>query len=167
VELIATIVVLSVLGSVASSMLYAATEGYLEAATTAQLHTEASIALARIARELRSVALDSSAADVAPDVESISTSSIVWNDDASLDLSGTSLLLQESGGSAALLLSDVSAFTLAAFDESDASLALPRSGDDCDAIRRIQVSVTLQRYGVSQTLSTKVFLRSTISGAGS
>ena len=45
IELIATIVVLSVLGSITSLLILNALDGYSDTATSAQLHGEASIAL--------------------------------------------------------------------------------------------------------------------------
>ncbi|MHC4948052.1 MAG: PulJ/GspJ family protein [Planctomycetota bacterium] len=164
IELIATIVVLSALGTVASSILLNATDGYLAATTGAQLHTEASIALDRIARELRKIDLDPSATGVAPDIDSVDTTLIVWSTDHSLKLGGTDLLLEESGVTA-VLLTDVSAFTVAVFDESNTALPLPRSAAGCDPIRRVLVTITLTRSGVTATLRGKVFLRSTMTGA--
>ena len=59
IEAIATIVVLAIIGSIASLIILTAVDGYTDAATGAQLHIEASTAMDRIVRELRKVALDS------------------------------------------------------------------------------------------------------------
>lgn len=167
VELIATIVVLAALGSTASLIIFNAADGYLASATTAQLHAEASVALDRIARELRRIELDGTAASLAPDIDAFSATSVTWSGDSILRLTGTNLELVEDGAAAAVLLSDVSAFSLAAYDESDAALSLPLSGAACDPIRRVAVSVTLTRDGVSETLGCKVCLRGTMSGTSS
>ena len=60
------------------------------------------------------------------------------------------------------MLTDLSAITVKAFDEDNTELALPLVGVDCDAVRRISVEITIQRAGVSETLRTKTFLRSTM-----
>ncbi|MHC5002828.1 MAG: PilW family protein [Planctomycetota bacterium] len=167
IELIATIVVLATVGTVASAIVMNATGGYVEASTAAQLHAEASVALDRIVRELRSMNLDTDATGIAPDIESIASSAITWNDDDTLTLTGSNLTLAEDGGSAVVLLGDVSAFTIAASDEDDASVPLPASAASCDPIRRLTITVTVTRHGVSETLRSKLYLRCTMAGAGS
>lgn len=167
IELIATIVVLAVLGSITSLLVLNAVDGYSGAATLAQLHGEASIALDRAVRELRKIELDSVATGVAPNISSVTPTSIAWEPNSSLSLSGAQLMFVDNGATAAVLLDDVSALSITTYDESNASLPASLAGDQCDPIRRIALDVTLQRHGVSETLRTKVFIRSTLSGGGS
>lgn len=167
IESIAAIVVLAVLGSITSLLILAAVDGYSDAATSAQLHGEASIALDRAVRELRKIELDSAAAGVAPNISSVTATSIAWEPNSSLSLSGAQLLFVDNGAAAAVLLADVSALSIATYDESNTALAASLTGDQCDPIRRVALDVTLQRHGVSETLRTKVFIRSTLSGGGS
>lgn len=166
-ESVATIVILAALGSVTSSVVLTGIDGYLDASTRSQLHTEASIGMDRMVRELRRIALDPSATGAAPDIDTISATSISWHggDDA-IALSGTDLLLTSGGGAAAVLLTDVSSLTVAAFDESNVSVSLPAAGAGCDAIRRVSLTVTLDRAGVTETLRSRIFLRSTMEGGG-
>jgi prepilin-type N-terminal cleavage/methylation domain-containing protein len=166
VELVATIVVLAIVGSISSFMVFNSTQGYREATVTAQLHAEASVAFDRVVRELRKMDLDDAAAGTAPDIESIDTSSITWNDNSTLALSGTDLMYTESGGTPAVLLGDVSAFTLQAFDESESTVVLPAAAAACDPIRRLSAEITVTRAGVSETLRTRLFLRATMEGGG-
>ncbi len=93
IEMIATMTILAAIGSLASMILFNATDGYVSAATQGQIHTELSIVVDRIVREFRGIALDETAAGIAPDIESISSDAITWNDDDALTLSGTVLLL--------------------------------------------------------------------------
>ncbi len=165
-ELVATIVVLGIIGAVSSGIMFTATDGYLDAATTAQLHTELSIALDRCIRELRNVQLDTSAAAIAPDIDSVTATSITWNDDYSISLSGGDLMLAINGGAAAVLLSDVTSFSVQAYDEDNSALGATLAGAACDDIRRVAISATIERSGVSETLRTKLFLRSTMDHAG-
>jgi hypothetical protein len=63
-----------------------------------------------------------------------------------------------------VLLTDVTACTIATFDEDNAPLGASLAGVACDDIRRVSVSVTVTRGGVSETLRTKVFIRATMEG---
>lgn len=164
IELISTIAVLAALATVSSGIIFAATDGYLQASTSAQLHTELSIALDRAVRELRNVPLDGDAGDVAPDIDSVTADSIAWSDDNSLALSGSDLLLAIDGG-AAVLLSDVTSFVVQAYDEDNNALAQALTGGECDDIRRVSMTISIERYGISETLRSKVFLRSTMQGS--
>ena len=167
IESIATIVVLAVLGSITSLLIVNAVDGYSEAATSAQLHGESSIALDRAVRELRRIELDSAATGVAPNISSVTPTSIAWEPNSSLSLSGARLMLVDNGATAAVLLDDVSALSITTYDQSNTALAASLTADQCDPIRRIVIDVTLQRHGVSDTLRSKVFIRSTMSGGGS
>jgi type II secretory pathway pseudopilin PulG len=166
IEALATIVILAALGSVVSTVILSAADGYFDASTRAQLHTELSLALDRVVRDLRAIDRDATATGIAPDIGSYATTDLQWQTpQCRLWLSGTTLHLQIDGGATTTLLEDVSAFTITAYDESNAAIAAPKSGSGCDAIRRLAIEVTLTRYGVSETLRTKVFLRSTMEGA--
>ncbi len=166
IEAIATIVVLAIIGSIASLIILNAVDGYNDAATTAQLHMEASTAMDRIVRELRKVGLDGGAAGVAPDINDVTPTSITWGANGELSLTGNKLQLTTSGPPLGDLLDDVSAFTVQTYDEDNAALGATLTGAACDPIRRIELDLTLQRGGVSTTLRTKLFVRSTMSGGG-
>ncbi len=166
IELISTIVILGVIGTAASGIIFTATDGYVQAATRAQLHSELSIALDRCIRELRGIQLDGDTSGIAPDIDSVAATSIVWDDDSSLALSGSNLMLTIAGGGAAVLLADVTAFSVQMYDEDNAALGATLSGAACDNIRRVSLEATIERSGVSDTLRTKVFLRSTMYGSG-
>jgi prepilin-type N-terminal cleavage/methylation domain-containing protein len=166
VESVTTIVILGVLGSAASFLIVNAADNYSEAAMVAQLHDEASAALDRIIRELRNIEYDDAATGDAPNIDSVTATSITWNTDWSLSLSGDQILFTENGGTAAPLLDDVSALAIQTYDESNTALGASLSGASCDPIRRIQVSLTVTRSGQSTSLRTRVFIRSLMSGAG-
>jgi prepilin-type N-terminal cleavage/methylation domain-containing protein len=169
IEAIATIVVLGVIASVSSGIILSAADGYLGATVQAQLHTELSVAMDRIVRELQKIDLDESASGVAPDVDTFTSTTIAWSNPAdensALWLDGTDLKVIIDDSDDAVLLADVVSVAFAASDESDASLALPLAGPTCDAIRRITVTITLTRSGETSSLRSNVFLRSTMSGA--
>ena len=172
VESMATIVVLGVLGSAASFLVLDAVDGYMDAATRAQLHAELSIALDHALREIRKIELDSTAVgEVAPNITSISATSLVWENSAaqesSLTLSGTDLLLKVAPAGAATLMTNVTDLTIKGYDDGvdpDTEVG-PCPPPVCGTIRRISVEVTAERGGISESLRFKVFIRSTMSGA--
>ena len=171
IESMATVAVLATLGSIASFLILNAVDGYSGAANSAQLHAELSIAMDRAIREMRKIEPDSGASGVAPNIASINAAdnNIQWTDadsDAySLYKSGSNLMLEVDGAGPAVLLSDVTAFTVLTYDQDDNPLAAPMSGAACDDIRRVALNVTVQRNGVSESLRTRVFIRSMMSGA--
>ncbi len=169
IESMATIVILGTLGSVASFLILNSIEGYSDSAIAAQLHAELSIALDRATRELRKIELDDGAGQVAPKVTSVSPTSIVWqdagDDQYELTLSGGTVVIQENGTGQAVLVSDVTAFAVSTFDEDNVALAANLTPPATEDIRRVQLDLTVARSGATETLQTKVFLRSTMSGA--
>jgi hypothetical protein len=161
---ITAIVVLATMGSIASFVLSTAMRSYYNASTQAQLQNELSTTMDRIDRELRAVALKTGS--VVPNITSVTASSIAWNTNYALTLSGTNLMLTDNGAAAAILLSNVSAFAVQTYNESNTALGASLSGAACDPIRRIQIQITMQRDGVTESLRNKIFLRCMVEGAG-
>ncbi len=172
VECVAAIVVLGVLGSTASFIIMNIARIHSAVATRAALHGEASVALDRIVRELQKIPKNGAAAGVGPLITSATGSTIVWGSGGgnSISLSGEDVLLTTAGGSAQVLLSHVSDFTLAYTDESNAVVSVPVGGSlqsadgTVDPVRRISVSITTSDQAVTASLRTKVFLRSLMEG---
>jgi prepilin-type N-terminal cleavage/methylation domain-containing protein len=166
VEAIATITVLSVVASVSSGVVLQAADGYMEVATRAQIHAEASIAMDRIMRELRKVPLDSGAAGIAPNIDQIFPTYMDWGGNTDgLSMSGTDLQLKVNSGANETLLTDVTSFELRPYNESNAFIGPSLSGTGCDPIRRIEVNITVTRYGVATTLRSRMYLRATMDDA--
>jgi len=165
IESMATIVILATLSMSASFLIITAVDGYIEAMTRAQLHSELSIAMDRIVRELRQIPLDPNAATPVPDITLIQSDFISWNAASAYALSYLAppdLRLQAPAMGD--LLHDVTAFTIAAYDEDNALLVLPLGDVPSEVVRRIEITITLTRSGVTESLRTKVYLRSTITG---
>lgn len=165
VEMIATMAVLGAVGSVAGTLVYSATRSYTDAARSAQLQTELSGAMERIVRELRWIGIDPDQAPIVPLINSVSATSITWQTNYSLALVSGELRYTAAGGTHEVLLRDVASLTISTFNDSNTALAATLSGTGCDPIRRIQVQITMTRGGVSQTLRTRVYLRSLMEGA--
>ena len=62
------------------------------------------------------------------------------------------------------LLSDVTAFSIQTYDQDDGALPLTCTGGDCDKVRRVELDVTVSRQAISESLKSKVYLRSSMSG---
>lgn len=168
VELISTMVVVSVMGGVATSIIIHNADAYLQAGTTSQLHHELSVALDRLVRECRRIERDKAASDIAPLIDSVSSDSMAWRDrDGNpfrVERVDGEILLAVDGGAAHVLLDDVTAFSIRTFDEVNTMLETDLVAGACDPVRRVELSITLSRHGVSETLGTKVFIRSTMAG---
>jgi prepilin-type N-terminal cleavage/methylation domain-containing protein len=165
VEMIAAVAIIAALGSFSSGIVYSAVRSYREAATRAVLHSDASTAFDRAFRVLHSISRDTTSSVIAPRISSVSATAITWDTNNTLSLSGTQLLLTENGGAARAILNDVSSFTITAYNESNTALTPPLSGNATQAVRRLQLDVTLTRHGISETLRMKVYIRCTMSGA--
>lgn len=165
----AAVVILAVIGTIVSSTMLTATDGYITAANQAQLHSELSVTLDRIERELRRIPIKASYASIAPNITSVTASSIAWTNGGTyaLSRSGNQLMFVENGAAAAILLDNVTGFAVQTYDESNTALGTSLSGTACDPIRRISIQITMQRSGVTETLRTKVFVRGTVEGASS
>jgi prepilin-type N-terminal cleavage/methylation domain-containing protein len=160
VEAICALTVLSVMGSVSSGLIFAGVRGCRDAAASAQLHEEASVAMEVMMRQLRAVAKTASGN---PDIPAVTPSSIAFGA-SSFSASGGDLTWVDSGATGVTLVSNVSGMTVQCYDGNNAALAGSLSGSACNAIRRVSVSLTLTRDGVSETVRSRVFLRSFMQG---
>lgn len=165
VEAISTVVIISIVIAVAAPAISTGIGGYASAATRAELGASASTALERIVAELREIPLRTGGPTPAPDINTLSASSITWSTNSSLSLSGTTLSLTKAGAAAHPLLRNVQSFSVTAYDQNGAALAASLSGSACDAIQRLSIAVTVSQGGVSETLRTRVFPRCIMSGA--
>lgn len=174
IESIATIVMLAILGSIASFLVVDAVDGYVSASGSAQLHAEASLAMDRMMRELRKIELDPALdPTVAPHIDAVTANSINWWEEGvgahSLSWSATAgdpLMLAIDGAAAIILIDDITGFTVSTFDAANLALPAVPTEPERETIRRIAVAVTIQRSGITQSVQTKVFIRSTMSGGG-
>jgi prepilin-type N-terminal cleavage/methylation domain-containing protein len=171
IEMISVIVVLTVLGSLGAAILGEVGRQYRDNALIAELHTEASVALDRIVREVRSIPADSDAPVAgSADIRYATTTELRWGEAMHLRLSGTELEWSEDLATYQPLLTNVTDFELQFHDEDDAPLLtgpgdeLLEGEDDTLGARRVSISITVSREGGSETLSTKVFLRAAMAG---
>lgn len=166
VELVASMTVIATLAAVSSGLIYSATRAYRDISVRSRLHASASLALTRIFTHLRAVPLTQAAPTIIPSIDSVGASTIAWAGDCSLSVSGTNLMLVVDGGAPYVLLGGVTAFSVSTFDESNSTLSASLTGAACAAVRRVRISVTVEASGISETVSSRVFLRSAMSGGG-
>lgn len=146
-----------------------AMDGFLTGAMRAQMHSELSIAMQRMEREIRRIPVKPDYGSIAPYIVTVTASSIEWVDaggaTSSLQRSGSRINFVDAGAASAMLLNDVSALSVQTYDESGNLLAASLSGTATEAIRRVTIQISVQRSGLTETLRTSVFLRCTMEGA--
>jgi prepilin-type N-terminal cleavage/methylation domain-containing protein len=157
VESIATMAVLGVVFAASSRLLYAAFDGYSAGAVRAGMAAELSSAIDRVTNELRDIQAGSG--EGGADIASVTASSITWETNSSLSLTGTSLVLTEAGGTPRILLGEVSGFVVQTYDAGGSLLGASLSGAACQSIQRVMVTISVARSGVTETMRTMVCLR--------
>ncbi len=171
IEAVAAITILGILGSITSQLVYRASQSYCEAATRAQLHAELATAIDRIDKELRQISIKTPYASVAPNIDTMTASSIAWQDSGgagqrSFSLyGGTVRLYEQTTGTASTLATSVTGFVVQGYDEANTAMSTSLSGAACDSVRRLSVTLTASRQGITESLRTKVYLRCTMEGA--
>lgn len=167
VEAVAAITIIATLGVLTSGLVLRATEGYRRGATQAGLHASASSALEPVFRAVSAVRARSPGA---PDLVSLTGTTLAWNGDSgvgSLSLSGDGLLLSADGEPATVLAANATALAIRGFDENGNDLGAPLSGASLDAVRLVEITLTCAEGGFTETLRTRVFIRSMSLGGGS
>lgn len=164
VEVISAITIIAIMGLVASGLVVRVSTASADSTNRMALHTELATSMERIDKLLRQIGKKTGATN--PNITTLTATSITFNTNTTIALIGTDLTLAENGGPAITLLSGVTSLSIAAFNEANTAMSASLSGSACDPIRRLQVTITAGRNGVSDTLRTKVYLRSTMSGAG-
>lgn len=166
VEVIAVIVILGLVGSAASSLILTAVASFTDTSVRLALHSEASVALDRIVREIREI--DAAPEDNQPnaDIRSAGATELQWADSKSLRLVGGTLLLNTDGTNEDALCTGVSDFAFDFRDDSNRSLLLGGrvADDDLARIQRIAVRLSLTRQGMTESLQTRVFIRAAMTG---
>jgi prepilin-type N-terminal cleavage/methylation domain-containing protein len=162
IESIAVIVILSIIATTAALLIGQMATMYRDRAVQGQLHVEASVALDRLMREIRAIENTDDEGTTIPNITGASTTEIQWGAGKLIDVDSGNLRLNADGTNTDILATDVSAIAFNYFDDTHTSLLSGSSvpSDDLGSIRRVSVSLTLSRYGETETLHTLVFLRS-------
>jgi prepilin-type N-terminal cleavage/methylation domain-containing protein len=167
VEAISTLTIVGVLGSVASTTIYRAVDAYSLGVVRTQLHTELSAGMDRIVRELQSIPATVEQGRVGALIEAMEPTDLTFGDGRRLYLKGDGLYLWDERSGEGLLMAGVTSLEFAGFDESNAALGSSLSGASARAVRRVSVTISASRAGVTETIRTRVFPRGLVAGAGS
>lgn len=167
VEVITCVSILAIISTVCSQIIFTATNAFTENALRAELHAQATTVMERLVRELQNIQRDTINTATVPNISAFTASNITWNTQYSPSgqISGAapaSLTSSFSPGNTGSLGPSVSV-TLAYFDKDNATVAV---GGNASLIRRIQITVTITNGSMSESLRTKVYLRSMLSGSG-
>lgn len=163
VEMIAAIVVISIVGLVGSRLVLVASNAMEGTARRAELINSLNLVMERAMTELSSI----DAAAGVPAITSPTSSSITFTVNGSsrtLSHSGTTVQLTGAAATGATLATDVTTFTLTYYDRDNAVIASPSAA--ISSIRSIQLTVTATKASISETLRSRVFLRSLSRGSG-
>jgi type II secretory pathway pseudopilin PulG len=159
VETIASIVITATVVAVCSNALFASINGAAAATTRSAVHRSASTAMERVTNELRNITVTGGV----PQITSMTAGTIVFGT-KTITRNGTQLRLTDTAtGLTTPLAENVTAFTLAPFDSANAAVAL---GGSMAAAQRIQVTITVTSGTTSDTVRTRVFIRSLGRGIG-
>jgi prepilin-type N-terminal cleavage/methylation domain-containing protein len=167
VEAVASMVIISVIAALAAPLLIRGAEAYQGVAVRSQLQGELCSAIDRLDRSIRETSLN--ATEDGPDITSATPASLAWTTPggpATLGLSGGDLRFAAPGEPETTIMSGITGLTVRCFDESNAELAGSLSGSAVLAVRRIEVTVSASRQGMSETLRLRVFLRCMMGGVG-
>jgi len=169
VEAIATIAVIAAVAVVASRVISTSTELYTQTAARSELQVQLSTALDRVVSELRQCRIRAASNPVAPDITTVTPTSIAWiGPDGVADsvaLSGSTLLLQTPAGGTSAIATNITAFAVQCYNESNTALATSLSGSSVDPVRRVEITITATLSGITETVRTRVFLRAMVAGA--
>jgi prepilin-type N-terminal cleavage/methylation domain-containing protein len=168
VEAIATMVVLSVLAGLSWRLVLTGVTQAVRASDRLGLSGELSSALERAASEVRHIPAKAGVSPAVSSITSVTPASLAWlgplGGPVSLTLNSGELVLTE-GWVSTTLARDVTAFGVRTFDHANAPLATTLNGAACEAVRRVELTLTASRAGVTETLRTRVFLRACSPGS--
>jgi prepilin-type N-terminal cleavage/methylation domain-containing protein len=170
VEVIATIVVMSVISGIASRILFQSFGALNDMSTRGDIHDQLASAMERITSELHTIAIKSGSSPATPDITACTASSITFNNASTartISLSGSTLQISGSAKANSIIATNISTFTVQTYDSSNAALPASPSAAQIATIRRIQITITGANNGVTDTLRTKIYVRCMSLGSGS
>lgn len=169
VEAITTIVIIAIVSTISATLVRGGMNVYDSAATRAELSDRLSVAMDRITTELRTMDQTGSTGSNQASISALTTSSITFTAGGAtrtISLSGTNLLLSGSLVASAVLAPEITTFSLLGFDSTNTALPASPSAPQIATLRRIQITISATRNGITETLRTKVFIRELASGSG-
>ncbi len=148
--------VLSTLGIVSGTLVMNAIGAFSQGSELVDIHNNASLAMERLVRDIRSLPPN---ANNQPDISSFAPSAMTWDNGSHSIAVQNGQLIYTANGVSRALLDNVSSLSLVAYGQNNTKLASTLSGSDCEAIRRIEIAITVAKGDVSNTIRTRIFLR--------
>lgn len=152
IELIAAILVMSIISSVVLPVVVTATQNYAEAASEREAAEAAAFAVDRAVRFVREIPVDD---DSEAEIATIESGRVLLDDGSGLELSSGQLLLRDNAGTPHVLCDDVDTFELA-YRQSDGVTATT------DRAAVWTITVRLETRGVE--LRSEAFIRERVGG---
>jgi len=166
VELLAAMSIVGVASVATTAVAVSAVATLRDASVSWSLHQDAAAALDRMSLDLRGLAQNSSTQG--PDVTSISGNAIITATgltyrfiDASASAPGRIEVIESSSSGPVTLVASATSMSIVVQDGAGAVLTLPMtSAAAASSVRRIVITLSVARAGVTETLRTTVTIRS-------
>jgi len=166
VELLAAMSIVGVASVATTAVAVSAVATLRDASVSWSLHQDAAAALDRMSLDLRGLAQNSSTQG--PDVTSISGNAIITATgltyrfiDASASAPGRIEVIESSSSGPVTLVASATSMSIVVQDGVGAVLTLPMtSAAAASSVRRIVITLSVARAGVTETLRTTVAIRS-------
>lgn len=170
VEVITTLVIMSIIAGIASRILFQAFGALNSSSTRIDIHNQLASAMERICTELHTVGITPSSSPATPYITACTASSITFSNGTSsrtIALSGSNLQVTGDAKSNSIVATNMTALTIQTYDGSNAALPASPSAGQIATIRRIQITITATNGGLTETLRSKMYIRSMSLGSGS
>jgi len=150
VEMLISIVVMSLVGAVTLPITMSATDAFVESAKARRTAEDAAFALERMVRLLRDIPAGAVSGEVG--IAAATTDSIRFSDGRGIELSGADLLERSADGTTALLCENVRGFavTLRTEDGTTSAAAAPATA------QRIELSLTVDAFKLNAVVLPRV-----------
>lgn len=178
VELVATMAIVGVIGTVLAGVILRAAEANTKTGARGDLYADASTAMDILVRKFRSTPIRGGSNPGCGSILSFDNNLVTWDDQSQLEFTSGSIKLRDVAGgdpvglSPVEVLGGVTSFTLTPKDKDDANVFTTYGGGPLDNkqsedITRVVIQFTVSRHGHSVTLRSRAFIRANISGTSS
>ncbi|MEL7474240.1 MAG: hypothetical protein AAGK04_13060, partial [Planctomycetota bacterium] len=119
-EAIASMVILSIVALAASRILLVASDGFVSSSDRSALLGDMSVAMDRLAREVRQIQSESGSGGAS--IDAVAADRLDWQSDHSISVDAGNALALQTGVTTEVLLEGVTSLAIEAFDESGSAL---------------------------------------------
>lgn len=170
VEVITTLVIMSIIAGIASRILFQAFGALNSSSTRIDMHNQLASAMERICTELHTVGITPSSSPATPYITACTATSLTFSNGTSsrtIALSGSNVQVSGDAKANSIVATNVTTLTFQTYDGSNTALPASPSAGQIATIRRVQITITATTGGLTETLRTKMYVRSMSLGSGS